>query len=444
MAKANAETQFPYPIPSRYQCVKLLGEGGSGLVYKAYDERLKRDVAIKFARSPSIISRHRLVNEARLLSSVDHPALCRVFDIGEPDVSSSSLFMVLEYIQGQPISQHLGTISNCDAIQIMLSLTNGVCQMHDADYAHNDITQHNVLLRQTRASDTVSMQAVLVDLSIAAPRAPKTVQHDINQLGALLLLLLTNKTPDQFFSLTDRKQNGLPAELIVIIKNAVGLDTANGYLSCQEFEQALSDALLRYHRKRSFIKQVALHASVIGLVILGFWIAQNSNQQGLLNEGLANTNPHAHAVVFANYSQHLANEGYPEKAAVQARLALNHFNDIIINTPGDLDLQAERLQFMTQSRGIFTPKELTTLLLNALNQLGKPQHYNGVSTAYYLQAKIYFTLAQLNHQQSHLVQRWGGLAEDAVSAAITHQPDNDRYQALHDKINAYQSNSGTG
>lgn len=444
MANANAETQFPYPIPSRYQCVKLLGEGGSGLVYKAYDARLQRDVAIKFTRSPSILSRHRLVNEARLLSSVNHPALCRVFDIGEPELSSSSLFMVLEYIQGQPISQHLGAINTCDAIQVILSLASGVCQMHNAGYAHNDITPHNVMLRTAPDSDHALTQAVLVDLSIAAPCSPKTVQRDINQLGALLLLLLTNKTPDAFFSSAEHKQSALPAELIAIIKNAVGMDTANGYLSCQQFEQALSDALLRHHRKRSFIKQAAIHASVIGLVTFGFWGIHNSSSHAVLNDELANTSPHAHALVFAHYSQHLVDEGYPEKAEKQAQLALDHFNDAIMNTPDDLDLHAERLQFLVQSRGIFTSKELTASLLNALNQLGKPQHYACVSTAYYLQAKVYFTLAQLNHQQPHLVKRWGDLAEASVSAAITQQPDNDRYQALHDKIDAYQSSSGTG
>lgn len=444
MAKVNAETQFPYPIPTRYQCVKLLGEGGSGLVYKAHDERLQRDVAIKFARSPSIISRHRLVNEARLLSSVNHPALCRVFDIGEPDLSSSSLFMVLEYIQGQPINQHLGAISSCDAIRIILSLASGVCQMHNAGYAHNDITPHNVMLRTTPDGDDGATQAVLVDLSIAAPRSPKTVQRDINQLGALLLLLLTNKTPSAFFSSKDHKLSALPAELIAIIKNAVGMDTANGYFSCQQFEQALSGALLRHHRKRSLIKQGAFHVGVIGLGLLVFWGMQYNRSHDVLTDKLADTSPHAHALVFAHYAQHLADEGSPEKAEDQARLALDHFNDAIMSTPNDLDLHAERLQFLAQSRNVFTSKELTTSLLNALNQLGKPQQYSCVSTAYYLQAKLYFTLAQLNHQQPHLVQRWGDLAEESVLAAITKQPDNNRYQALHDKIDAYQSSSGTG
>ena len=171
------------------------------LVYKAYDQRLKRTVAIKFARSPSIVSRHRLVNEARLLSSVDHPALCRVFDVGEPEVSSSSLFMVLEYIEGKPLSKQRSCLSVYDAAKVVKSLTDGVCRMHEAGYAHNDITAQNIMIRSAdNAEGESNNSAVLVDLSIAAPSSPTTIKRDIYQLGALLLSLLTNMKPEHFFS----------------------------------------------------------------------------------------------------------------------------------------------------------------------------------------------------------------------------------------------------
>ena len=118
MAINYSRDTFPYPIPERYQCEGLLGYGGSGLVYKAYDERLQRTVAVKFARSPSLVSRNRLVREARLLSQVSHPSLCRVYDIGEPEVTSSSLFLVMEYVEGTRLDKLNKHLSVNDAVEI--------------------------------------------------------------------------------------------------------------------------------------------------------------------------------------------------------------------------------------------------------------------------------------------------------------------------------------
>lgn len=444
MADAYPDTTFPYPIPARYQCIKLLGHGGSGLVYKAYDQRLKRDVAIKFARSPSIVSRHRLVNEARLLSSVDHPALCRVFDVGEPEIPSSSLFMVLEFIEGKPLSKLQKPMSVYDTVKIVNSLAEGVCRMHEAGYAHNDINPHNIMLRSPVASEHKrNKEPVLIDLSIAAPSSPASIQRDVYQLSSLLLSLLTKMKPEQFFQhpVTHRKR--LPPELGNIIKRALSLEPNSRFRSCHDLHKEINNWIHRYQFRKRILKLGAANAAVAVIAILMFIFLREPTTEHLLEGYSTEQNHYAHALVFAHYSQHLASDGYTQKAAEQAEFALDHFDDSISDRPDKLKYHMERADFILNSDTLFSNAQITTMLLNAINEFGEPENYEDTSAAHYLLAKMYLGLARLNNEQPHLVERWRDSAVRSVSAAIKHQPNVDRYQKLHSEIRQYQSRGGT-
>lgn len=444
MAEVHADNNFPYPIPIRYQCIKLLGHGGSGLVYKAYDQRLKRTVAIKFARSPSIVSRHRLVNEARLLSGVDHPALCRVFDVGEPDVSSSSLFMVLEYIDGKPLSKQRSCLSVYEAANVVKSLADGVCRMHEAGYAHNDINSQNIMIRSVSSTgNECTSSAVLVDLSIAAPRSPATIQRDIYQLGALLLFLLTNMEPQQFFQHPVTHKNRLPAELNRIVKKALSPEPHEGYQHCREFQVELADWLHNHQLRKRFFWLGAAGTAILVIVFIMFIVLREQTNRHLLEGYSAEQSQYPQALVFAHYSQHLANDGNFQRAAEQAELALAHFNDSIAQNPHLFTYHSERAHFVLSLDNIFTHARVTTILLNAINELGDPERYEDKSETHYLRAKIYLRLAELNDEQSHLVERWSASALSSVETAINRQPGVDHYQKLRGEIRQYQSNGGT-
>jgi len=444
LAEAHPDTTFPYPIPARYQCIKLLGQGGSGLVYKAYDQRLKRDVAIKFARSPSIVSRHRLVNEARLLSSVDHPALCRVFDIGEPEIPSSSLFMVLEYIEGKPLSKLQNPMSVYDTVQVVNSLTEGVCRMHEAGYAHNDINPHNIMLRSSIENEPQSSkEAVLVDLSIAAPSSPASIQRDVYQLSSLLLTLLTNMKPEQFFQHPVTYRSRIPSELSRIIKQALSLDPNSRFRSSDDLRKELSRWLNRYQLKKRFFKLGVVNAAVVACVVLVFVFLREPAAEHFLENYSTQQNHYEHALVFAHYSQHLASDGYIQQAAEQAESALQHFDDSISDRPDTLKYHMERADFILNSEKLFSNAQLTTMLLNAINEFGEAENYDNASAAHYLAAKMYLGLARLNSEQPHLVDRWKDSAARSINAAIKHQPDVDRYRELHSEIRQYQSSGGT-
>ena len=72
------------PAESRYEILELIGEGGMGAVYLAHDRELERDVALKVLRTPtpSVDDRERILREARILASLEHPGIVPVHDVG--------------------------------------------------------------------------------------------------------------------------------------------------------------------------------------------------------------------------------------------------------------------------------------------------------------------------------------------------------------------------
>src|SRR5262245_24755626 len=97
-----------------YEIVAPIGAGGMGEVYRARDTRLDRTVAIKvlpsaLAAEPQL--RERFDREARAISSLNHPHICTLYDVGHQDPSTSSGqavdFLVLEYLEGETLSDRL-------------------------------------------------------------------------------------------------------------------------------------------------------------------------------------------------------------------------------------------------------------------------------------------------------------------------------------------------
>src|ERR1700687_3698311 len=91
-----------------YRILGRLGQGGMGVVYRAEDTRLGRQVAIKFL-PPTLAANHdaleRFQREARAASALNHPNICTLFDIGSVD---DQPYIVMELLEGQPLSQRIG------------------------------------------------------------------------------------------------------------------------------------------------------------------------------------------------------------------------------------------------------------------------------------------------------------------------------------------------
>jgi serine/threonine protein kinase len=92
-----------------YEIVAAIGAGGMGEVYKARDERLARDVAIKLVAAHSTDStraRERFKREAQAVAALQHPNICTIYDVGETD--DGHAFIVMELLQGETLHQRIG------------------------------------------------------------------------------------------------------------------------------------------------------------------------------------------------------------------------------------------------------------------------------------------------------------------------------------------------
>ena len=131
-----------------YQIVGPLGFGGMGEVYKARDTRLDRNVAIKVL--PAHLSeradlKERFEREARTISSLNHPHICTLFDIGNQDGVD---FLVMEYLEGETIADRLskGALPMAEVLTYAIQIGDALDKAHRQGVTHRDLKPGNIML----------------------------------------------------------------------------------------------------------------------------------------------------------------------------------------------------------------------------------------------------------------------------------------------------------
>jgi tetratricopeptide (TPR) repeat protein/tRNA A-37 threonylcarbamoyl transferase component Bud32 len=129
---------------------EVVGQGGMGDVYGGYDEKLERKVALKVLNDDQRLddeARERLLREARALSKLDHPNICRIHDyIETPDLD----LLVLEYIDGQTLHDAMQSgISHHEKLRIAVAIADVLVQAHRAGIIHRDLKPENVMLTKS-------------------------------------------------------------------------------------------------------------------------------------------------------------------------------------------------------------------------------------------------------------------------------------------------------
>lgn len=131
-----------------YRIEALLGRGGMGSVYKAFDLRLARPVAVKVLREDLVADesrRARFLQEARAAAAVSHPAIAQVYDIDE---DAGTMFIAMEYIDGRTVRELVATgeLDIQSAVEIAARAAEGIAKAHEAGVIHRDIKPDNIMV----------------------------------------------------------------------------------------------------------------------------------------------------------------------------------------------------------------------------------------------------------------------------------------------------------
>ena len=148
---------------SHYHILEKLGEGGMGVVYKARDTKLDRDVALKFLPAHLAASEQdkaRFVQEAKAAAALNHPNVCSIIDIQEheaPPGAGKQMFIVMEFVDGMTLRQKMESLSGGaqpypvkQAIELGIQVADGLAAAHEKGIVHRDIKPENIMVRQGR------------------------------------------------------------------------------------------------------------------------------------------------------------------------------------------------------------------------------------------------------------------------------------------------------
>lgn len=265
-------------INDRYQIIKTIGEGGMANVYLAYDTILDRNVAVKVLRGDLATDEkfvRRFQREALSASSLSHPNIVEVYDVGE---DNGSYYIVMEYIEGKHLKQLLkkrGNLTLTEVVDVMLQVTDGMSAAHDSYIIHRDIKSQNIMILENglikitdfgiamalNSTQLTQTNSVMGSVHYLPPEQASgkgaTIQSDVYSMGILMYELLTGTLPfrgdnaveialkhikEPFPTVRD-KVNNLPQSIENIIMRATAKNVKNRYADAKEMHDDLKTAL---------------------------------------------------------------------------------------------------------------------------------------------------------------------------------------------------------
>ena len=132
---------------SHYSITEKLGEGGMGVVYRAHDLTLKRDVALKFLtldrleKDPQ--AREKVLREAQTISALNHPNICTIYEVGEDD---GHPYIAMEFVEGHSLVQEVltGPMPADVVVRYGTQLADALAHAHERGIVHRDLKSGNV------------------------------------------------------------------------------------------------------------------------------------------------------------------------------------------------------------------------------------------------------------------------------------------------------------
>lgn len=312
--------RLPNPQWTRYTAIEFVGTGGMGRVYKALDPRLNRVVALKFLRENEPAQVRRLLREAKAQASIDHPNICKVYEVGEVDGQS---YIAMQYIDGRSLRAMRRELSLDAKVEIMRKVAEAMHAAHRLGVIHRDIKTANIMLE---SNDDGGFRPYLMDFGLAhvsdaagnsrvglvegtpSYMSPEQAQGqtgkldrrtDVYSMGACLYELLADRVPFAGSHVLDvimkviheepepmRKQTpAVPEDLDIIVLKCLEKEPERRYDSAKALAEDLSryldgepilarKASLGYRLSKAARKNKALLA--LGMIALGAMLAAAS------------------------------------------------------------------------------------------------------------------------------------------------------------------------
>src|SRR5690348_12635984 len=215
----SAPTRNTGGMLGRYRLLEQIGAGGMGVVYRAHDERLGRDVAIKLLAPGSIrsvVARHRVRNEAMALSRLSHPNIETIFEF---DTQDDCDFLVVELIEGVSLDELLsrGPLPQTLAVSLTMQLLRGLAAAHEKGIIHRDLKPSN--LRLTHESFLKILDFGIADLGDEQPKSHEltTETHSTILTGTLAYM-----SPEQLRGCQPDARSDLYGTGLVLYQMCVG------------------------------------------------------------------------------------------------------------------------------------------------------------------------------------------------------------------------------
>jgi TolB-like protein/tRNA A-37 threonylcarbamoyl transferase component Bud32/Flp pilus assembly protein TadD len=289
---------------SHYSITEKLGEGGMGIVYRARDLTLHRDVALKFLAVgvlDDLQAREKVLQEARTISALNHPNICTVYEVGEVE---GRPYLAMEYIEGHPLSREIisGGMATDVLVRYGLQLAEALAHAHERGIVHRDLKSGNVIVTlsgrlkvldfglSSRAEQKVSEDTTQFDqswdeqhsligtLAYLAPELLKgqeaSARSDIWALGVMLYEMASGRRPfrgSTSFELSaailretpSPISPALPPVLQSVIDKCLNKDPSQRYNSGGEVRAALETASTASRSERIPVAALAVHEAAL-------------------------------------------------------------------------------------------------------------------------------------------------------------------------------------
>jgi eukaryotic-like serine/threonine-protein kinase len=281
-----------------FKIIKELGQGGMGKVYKARQELLERDVALKvmaphLAENKTLVD--RFLREAKIQAKLDHPHIVKCYHIGD---HHGQPFLALEFVDGGSVQlclEKLGRFKVGDALHVILACAYALQHAHEQNLIHRDIKPDNLLINKkgvVKLADLGLAKDIAEELSLTrsgtgagtpyymSPEQTRNAKHcdgrtDIYAMGVMLYVMLTGQMPfegDTTVELLQSKETGrfapvrktvpeLPERLDLIIDKMLAKNPDHRYQTCAELVKDL-ESLGLANPTLSFLKTAAPAGSI--------------------------------------------------------------------------------------------------------------------------------------------------------------------------------------